>query len=201
MVLKTTAPRGAWLAAAIGVAILPLASAEASTIDTFSFTQDGYADDGTVTGTFTGTVETDGFIEADDLSAFNANFTATDPVTGGNTEGFFYQTDLQLFSFLPAVDGPNSSLDFYAQTPGLGQNLCVGAAAAFGLCGVSSNAVGVATTIGIGNDSTADLPVLTLISSVNTSPVETPEPAMVPLCGLALVAVGWWRRRALNPAS
>jgi len=179
-------------ALSIGMMMAP-AIAKASTIDTFSFTQSGYTGGGTLTGTFTGTVEADGFIEQADLSAFNATLTA--PETEGEAMGFFYQTDLQLFSFLPSSDGPNSSLDFYAQTAGLDQNVCVGAAAAFGLCGAGGNFAGIANTIGVADASTPNLPVLTLISSLPTNPPATvPEPATDSFCGVALIAAGLWRR-------
>lgn len=175
------------------------AIASASTIDTFSFTQSGYTGGGVLIGSFTGKVEADGYIEAADLSAFSATFNA--PSDGGTITAYFYLTDLSLFSFLPAADGPNSSLDFYAQSSGLAQNACVGAAAAFGLCGSDGNAVGVANTIGV-SESTADFAVVSLVSSTTTPPPSAaPEPATYSLYGLALalVVAGVWRRRRHAP--
>jgi hypothetical protein len=130
-----------------------------------------------------------------DLSAFNATFTV--PTFVGDSSSYFYLANLHLFSFLPASDGPNSSLDFYAQTAGLAQNVCVGAAAAFGLCGAGGNFAGIGNTIGVGDASTTDFPILQLVSSVPTNPPATaPEPVTYSysLCGLTLIAAGLWRR-------
>jgi len=152
--------------------------------------QSGYTGGGTLTGSFTGTVEAEGYIKLGDLSAFNATFTI------GPATGFFYLTDLQLFSALPGSNGPNSSLHFYAQTAGLAQNVCVGAAAAFALCGAGGNFAGVGKTIGVSDASTPNFPTLQLVLSVPTTPPPTmPEPATYLLSGLALIAPGLWRRR------
>jgi hypothetical protein len=177
----------------IGMMMGP-AIAKGSAIDTFSFTESGYTGGGTLTGSFTGTVEANGYIELGDLSAFNATFTV--PTSVGEATGLFYLTDLQLFSVLPASDGPNSSLDFYAQTPGLAQNVCVGAAAAFGLCGAGGNFAGIGNTIGVGDASTPNFPILQLVSSVPSNPPAiAPEPVTYSFCGLTLIAAGLWRRR------
>lgn len=183
-------------AAAFSVAaILAPPIAKASTIDTFSFTQSGYTGGGTLTGSFTGTVETNGYIELSDLSAFNATLTV--PTIAGTSIGYFYLTNLKLFSILPGPNGPNSSLDFYAQTSGIAQNVCVGAAAAFDLCGAGGNVAGIGNTIGVGDASTPNFSILQLVSSVPTSPPATaPEPASCSFCGLALIAAGLWRRSA-----
>jgi hypothetical protein len=201
--MKLTYTNTLWAAALSISMIMASAIAKASTIDTFSFTQSGYTGGGTLTGSFTGIVEADGYIEQGDLSAFNA--TLTIPTSIGDSFGYFYQTNLQLFSFLPAADGPNSSLDLYAQTPGLAQNACVGAAAAFGLCGEGGNFVGLANTIGVGDASTTSFPVVTLTSSITGSPAPperiptaVPEPATYSFCGLTLIAAALWRRPSLR---
>ena len=158
--------------------------ARASTVDTFSFFQSGWGGDGVLAGSFTGTVGADGYIEQSDLSAFYAMFSV--PVAGGFDRYYFYLNELDLFSFLPAANGTNSSLDIDAVTPGFDLDLCVGAAAAFGLCGEQGNAVGVATAGAVTNE----LPSVTLQSSVTTSPVSAPEPGTSFLCGITLLAAG-----------
>jgi hypothetical protein len=60
--MKLTCTNTLWAAAlSIGMIITP-AIVKASTIDTFSFTQSGYTGGGTLTGSFAGTVEADGYI-------------------------------------------------------------------------------------------------------------------------------------------
>jgi len=181
----------------IGAAIVAIAAvapvARASTVDTFTFTQSGYSsagfnNDGALNGTFTGTVEADGFIEKSDLSAFSAVLSYT--TDGGGDQivsNYFYLDNIDLFSFLPAADGTNSSLDVHA-VDSIGVGLCVGAAAAFGLCGEEGNAVGVLQPALV----TDELPSVTLVSSVQTSPppAPAPEPGTLFLCGLALLAAG-----------
>ena len=113
-------------------AFLPFA-ASASTVETFSFTQSGYSF-GKITGTFTGTLELDGSVQLADLTAFSANFGQTD---------YYSLQDLKLFSIMPSTHGPNSSLDLFASiTTGVPGSICVGAAAAFGLCGQGGNISG-----------------------------------------------------------
>lgn len=116
--------------------------AGASTVETFSFTQSGYAV-GTLTGTFTGTLESDGSIQLADLTAFSISYSINlGPPSGIETDSYSLQ-DLKLFSFMPGTNGPNSSLDFFAGiTTGTPGSICVGAAAAFGLCGQGGNIAG-----------------------------------------------------------
>ena len=76
-------------AIACGAALLLAATvapvvAHAGPLETFSFTQ-GYPSLASVTGTFTGTVETGGSIQLADLTAFSATYSLTGPVTLANT--------------------------------------------------------------------------------------------------------------------
>ena len=88
-----------------------------------------------------------GTFELGDISAFNAAFTY--PVQGiGPVTVLFNISGLELFSFLPGsnfVSGINSSFDFEAAGPIIGESICSGAAAAFDLCGDANGAVDTKT--------------------------------------------------------
>jgi hypothetical protein len=175
--------------AAIALLGISAGLAQASTVDSFTFTQSGFSGGGTLTGSFTGTVEASGLIEQVDLSSFNAAYTV--PLTGGGAlTAYFYQPDVTLFSIAPGtsfVDGPNSSFDL-AAVNALTGNVCSGAAAAFDVCGAAGGAVGFTNITG--GASTTQFANLTLVSSTTTGPgAAAPEPASLGLCGLAALAL------------
>ena len=191
--------------ATIGSPILA-GSAEANTIYTYSFVQEGYQ--GTVgitaalTGTFSATKAIDGSIQQADLIDFSYNFrtfaqnyTVLFPVdlTGD-------LSDLTNFSYLPYSTG--STLFLTAQHPnfgGLDYGLCLNAAAAFGLCGGSGGSYTGAFTYGLGSTppqilSTSDVELALL--SVTTTPVATtPIPPTLPLFASAIGGLGLFGRR------
>lgn len=172
------------------------AAAHASALETFTFTQTGYPGNDKLTGTFTGAIEADGSIQQADLSAFTASFTVDLGLSGIQTDTYTL-ANLQLFSFLPSINGPNSSLDIFASvTSGPPGSICVGAAAAFGLCGVSGNLAGVDHVIYQPNpflwETTAQTPTVQLLPP---QPTATPEPASAGLCALSLASIIMWRRR------
>lgn len=80
----------------IGAAVFAMAAgARASTVDTFSFFQGGWGGDAVLAGSFTGTVEADGYIEQSDLSAFYAVFSA--PEIADGLEDFFTRANSIFF--------------------------------------------------------------------------------------------------------
>jgi hypothetical protein len=183
------------------------AGAEAATISTYSFTQDGYHGGPTsngltavLTGSFSGTVESSGVINQADLTDFSFTLTIynTDhsvfavPLTGD-------LSDLALFSY-DTTGGP-SSLDISSQNP---VGLCVGAAAAFGQCRGSGYS-GSFTYLDSANPIipgsgepflwTSAAPQITL-----TSVATTPIPPALPLFVSAIAALGlfgWRKSRSL----
>src|SRR5579863_1085915 len=112
------------------IAAYPPSHAGASTVETFSFTQGGYPA-GTLTGTFTGTLELDGSIQLADLTAFSTSYAVNLGPPQGMEIDSYSLPDLKLFSFMPGTNGPNSTLDFFAGiTTGTPGSICAGAAAA-----------------------------------------------------------------------
>jgi len=181
------------------IAVLASHHAYGSTIDTFAFTEMTFnaysigtgvgepAPNGILTGSFTGAVEPDGFIEQGDLSAFNARFYF--PGSGGSAPINLAQ--LTLFSY--DAGGGAQTLDF-AGSPSQVSNICVGAAAALdGNCNADFLAVyppgttGVVEEFGQLDYVASDTPVITLVSSV--TPAAVPEPGTLAMIGLALVAL------------
>jgi hypothetical protein len=166
---------------AIFVACIPV-RAYADTVDTFNFTQGGYQAGGTLTGTFAGTVEPSGLIEAKDLTNFFAVFMPGPfeyelivPLPSGGGPFFSYD-----------VNGGNSTLDFIAagQAP---TDLCVGAAPPLA-CGSMPSSFGIVVNFA----QTSEQPIVTLVSSVTTSPV--PEPLSAALIGVGFVAAAFFLR-------
>jgi hypothetical protein len=176
------------LAALLLAAALSPAAAHASSLETFTFTQTGYPVDDMLTGSFTGMVESDGSIQQADLTAFTASFSYDEGPLGIEVDTYSL-ANLQLFSFAPSVDGPNSSLDIFASAPsGTPAGICVGAAAAFGLCQQGGNVSGVDHV-----KSNEFLWLTTTQSpSVQFEPAQitpAPEPGTIGLCGLALASL------------
>src|SRR5581483_10465477 len=88
--------------------------ADANTIENFSFTQAGYAGTEMATGTFTGIPELHGSIQLADLTAFSISYMALIGRPNVTETDTYTLPVLKLFSFRPAADGPNSSLDLFA---------------------------------------------------------------------------------------
>jgi hypothetical protein len=179
------------LAALALCSLVPAASA--TTIDTFSFTQGGYQDRGVLSGSFSGAVEPDGFIELPDLKSINLTFTFD---AGSVTANLFGYGPATFFSY--STTGGAGSLDFVSSI-GVGSDACVGAVAAFGAFGCGN---GVANAAGsVADFTTTQLAGVSLTSSVTTtpapaSPSPVPEPASLLLVSTALLgaAAGEWKR-------
>lgn len=192
----------------IGIAAIVVgtsAAAFASTIDTYNFSQGGYTmpgATGALTGSFTGTVESSGLIESRDLSSFAVLFTDTNGSTTSTAVGSLF--DIVFFSF--NTMGGASTLDLQTSLFPSKVPLCIGAEAAFGVCGAGP--VGVATNGAFTGFFTQDQPTLTLVSSVTTgpsgggtSPVPEPGSAVLLVTGLAALGLGrQWRLRRLQQA-
>jgi PEP-CTERM motif len=153
----------------------------ATTIDTFSFTQGGYTNGGIIlSGTFTGTVNSNGFIELADLSNFSDTFEYVSGLLTVTDLG--YLTGLSLFSFNAQSPIDSGSLDFAGQV-GLGANLCVGGAAAFGSCGGTGSRGAYANSF-----FTDEAPVVTLVSSITSG---VPEPSTWAMMLLGFAGIGF----------
>jgi hypothetical protein len=153
--------------------------ADAGTVDTFSFTQNGYTgepfdlvEQGSLSGTFTGTVESDGLIERGDLSSISYTFTETiddptigNPVTSTGNVATFFSFNVEDF----INNQSTSSFDFMGLLNGHLDNdpICVGAVAAFGQCGPRFSGIGVVFL----SAATTEFPTITLVSSVTTTPL------------------------------
>jgi hypothetical protein len=171
-------------------------SAHAATVETFHFTQGGYQNHGVLSGTFTGTVESNGFLSKADLSAIDIQFSAdASPTLLFSLSTLFIEPGA-LFSFDTA--GPPfdaGTLDIFGGASLIG-NICVGAAAAFGLCGGSGfHGVVRGALIAYTNET----PVVTRISPVVTAVPEPSTWAMMILgfCGLGFMA---YRRKQSGSA-
>ena len=181
-------------AACLAGAANGLVPAHGATVDTFTFTQGGWAaatlnqvftpaaaDPGAVlTGSFTGTVEPSGLIELSDLTAFSDVFSDTLHPNGVQVQNLEITS---LFSFNTA--GGNSSLTIAGYYLDTGQS-CVGSAVAF-----DSNCTGYsdfAYAAGINGSLfsgpffprlvTFEQPIVTLVSSVTTSPTTVAAPEL-----------------------
>lgn len=181
-------------AIACGFGMVVSAAAQATTIDTFHFTQAGWffgypatgADPGgLLSGTFTGTVEPTGRIELGDLSSFSAFY--SDSAGQGLGEDL---SQLTLFSY--DINGGASSFDVAGPVAAnTGHTICVGAAAALDPTCAAFNISFPAGTVGSYVDATgaslttSEQPVLTLESSVRT----VPEPSSLAIMLTGLVAL------------
>lgn len=158
------------------LAVLPTASANAATIATFSFSQPGWPGGYTLTGAFTGTVDGSGFITKDGLTEFSATISGLLPTV--YTLNALLVSPASLFSFNTSTPIDSGSLAIYVPFDSV-FSLCVGAPAAFGLCGVQQaglNPFGV-----LGPYYSAQAPTVTLVSIVTPgdpqAPTGIPEPA------------------------
>lgn len=189
------------VAAAIAVWGLSIGAvaARAATIDTFSFTQAGWAKamftaagpigpgapdpGGILTGTFTGTAEPGGFIQLGDLTSFSDSYSdAANPTGLGGTA--MNLASLSAFSYL-TMGGP-STLDIAGGRSG---GNCVGGALPFSnnctadmlVVYVPGITGAVFQFFGSPNFVSTAQPVITLVSSVTTPPAGVPEPSSLSL--------------------
>lgn len=152
----------------------PNGAANAATVATFNFTQGGWID-GTysLTGSFTGSVDSGGYITKDTLTSFQASLEGTlpgtyfpDPIT--SFDNFFFSFD----TFMPIDSG---TLAIYSPEHGF-YDLCVGAPAVFGYCGVDIGA-GPNVRGRLGLFFSLQAPVVTLVSISTT---DAPPPNGTP---------------------
>jgi len=195
----------------LAVLLLAAGAARATTIDTFSFTQGGYvapnAGIGTLSGTFTGKVESNGTIALADLSSIDVTF--SEPIPGVGTLFVFGYGPAEFFSF--STTGGASSLDLETRI-GTDGVACVGAVAAFGFGGCDTGGLsGPVAGFVTGLAYTADQAVVTLVSSISISPpppplvppvtpqqTAVPEPAAAAVFAAALLSLALLRRQTLN---
>jgi hypothetical protein len=169
--------------------------ANAATIDTYSFTQGGYIIgdvDATLSGTFTGTVDSQGDIGLNDLSSISYTLTVPNEymATGSGVTEFFFDTS-----------GGGSSLDLVGlvKAPFSNFTVCVGLSAVFPPeCGTVDTSGTVNGVLGLTNGSgiyyTSDLPTVSLISTVTETP-STPLPSTWTMLIAGIVALGFFAYR------
>jgi hypothetical protein len=165
------------------------AGAKASTIYTYNFTQSGYQNPslpgvtGVLTGTFSGTADSLGFMDKSGLTAFSASFDAAfagsffaNPIDGLSA--------VDVFSYDPANGASTLNIAAHAGPT----QACVGAAAAFGLCIGSGNIGAVIFVLNgpIAGVFTSEAAKITLVSPVAATPI----PAALPLFVASLGALG-----------
>jgi hypothetical protein len=188
--------RGLASAAAFCGLSLAASAAQAVTVNTYSFSQDGYVSalaggTGTLSGTFTGVVENDSITKAD-LSAFHVTFTDND--------GRIFSGDTPMVFAFSLIAG-NSGLAFATavQRPPLSDQdhtplllTCVGLAVST-YCGQNLYNGTMASYV------TSNFPHIELISSENiilpppppVAPTPTPIPSSILLLGTATALLGY----------
>lgn len=183
------------LAAAAGI----VGSVQASTIDTFNFSQIGwfYLDNtpvpqGLFSGSFSGVVEPGNTINLPDLTSFNASFSIS-----GKAQYYKLQ-NLSLFSF--TTTGGPSSLGIIANQDVV-NGVCTGAPVVLTTsCGNVSAPTAFGALFFAQSNQTESLtytqPAVTLVSSV-TAPTPVPEPrsVLVFLSGVITLGALIYRRR------
>lgn len=194
------------LAGALAIACGIASFAQASTIDTFDFTQTMWLiwpstntldSNGFLSGSFTGTVEPGNVINLGDLTSFNAVY-SDQTYPGG---AFFWDLGkLSLFSF--TTTGGPSSLGIVGYSAG---GLCVGAPVTLSNSCAPAGFTSPYPSSAFGAIFVADLPELyttlqpsvTLVSSITPPPPAVPEPPSLLLLLPGLVALGphLYRRR------
>jgi hypothetical protein len=174
-------------------------NASASSVN-YTFTQTGFVDQGgnagTLNGTFTATPESNGLIQQQDLTAFQATFSET----VNNIPDNFVFNVLNDFSY--DTNTP-SSLEFSAGSAASGIQLCSGANDTNFVCfGLSPTGGARANASGFFQDAPNFGVSLTRLGpqvGIASSPVATPEPATCALLGSAgglLLVVGALKRRS-----
>jgi hypothetical protein len=180
-----------------GFACLAGLNAQATTVSSYTFSEGGWTDSsgdpGTLTGSFAGSVESDGQLQLQDLTSFQADFqetvnNATDSFIFNlsTATGFSYNTGSGLLSF---SNGSGSE----------GIELCSGAATGPSCLGLGSPPSAVTDLQGFFED-LPDFGPLTTLQSATVTQVgaATPEPASVGLiaaAGALLLVLGGLRRR------
>jgi hypothetical protein len=190
----------------MGLAFATASAAQASVfpaaVDTFNFTVTGWegadsiaAPTGVLTGSFTGTVEPDGYILLSDLTAFSATFSVN-----GNVSSIGLPL-LGVFSIDTNPEYTLSSTLLFAGSEDLPSPVCVGSVVTFDpACSVYGNPPSGTTAVALSEEGPAlsvyyssTAPTVTLVSSV----APTPLPATLPLFASGLGALGLlgWRRK------
>jgi hypothetical protein len=178
------------VAAVVAFMVFASTDGNATTVDTFNFTQGGYTSTGytgytgVLTGTFTGTVNNIGYIELGDLSSFSDSFAKTDAL--GTVTYWDFSPGSISFSFMPNDAGTLSiENEVLAFAP-----VCVGFPAAFGVCGGGGGHLGVVASF-----VTDQAPFVTLVSSVTTA---VPEPSTWAMMLLGFAGLGFMAYRRNN---
>ncbi len=195
------------LAGALAIpACLAADPSQASTIGNFSFTQD-YGDGAVLSGTFAGLIDDAGYLNKSGLTAFDAQF-VVHRVVFMSYDMSWLQGSGSIFSFY-AFGSPldAGSLNIAGASALRLDGICVGAAAAFGICGFGQRRPHGALT-GVSYAYVADqAPVITQHFNVDYGTPGTdvvagvPEPStwammLLGFCGLAFLA----NRRRAQPA-
>jgi hypothetical protein len=188
------------LSAAVALSFFAIEQAEAAVVNTYSFSQGGYnfgsGNVDILSGSFSGIVESNGFIKLADLSSISyaLNDSADAVFFSGDGATFFSINTLDVsttFGFQGKMGTPFGPWETFGPA-----NVCVGAAAAFGNCGAFGNAVGVISEIA-GATTTAQFATVTLVSTVVT---DVPEPSTWAMMILGFAGVGFMAYRRRNSA-
>lgn len=171
------------------LAVLASVEAKATTISTYEFTQSYRGTPDLLTGEFSGVVDDLGFITKANLLSFQVKLPAVLSLGLNNLSD-----PSSIFSF--DTLNPASTLDIFAGAmPSYG--LCIGAAAAFGLCGSLSGitSLGVFSFNYIPYFYSQQAPEIRLLSSI-TSGVPEPSTWAMMILGFAGIAVMACRRKS-----